>query len=74
MVAISCRRSYRSDWLSTAARTKGTTVKEDEQAIRKWFDDWMTATKKGDLELARSLIAEKCQQTLELYENWAFPN
>jgi proteasome accessory factor C len=22
---------------------------------------------------ARSLIAEKCQQTLELYENWAFP-
>ena len=23
---------------------------------------------------ARSLIAEKCQQTLELYENWAFPN
>jgi proteasome accessory factor C len=23
---------------------------------------------------ARSLIAEKCQKTLELYENWAFPN
>ena len=23
---------------------------------------------------ARSLIAEKCQQTLELYENWVFPN
>jgi proteasome accessory factor C len=23
---------------------------------------------------ARSLIAEKCQQTLELYENWTFPN
>jgi len=23
---------------------------------------------------ARLLIAEKCQQTLELYENWAFPN
>jgi proteasome accessory factor C len=23
---------------------------------------------------ARSLIAEKCRQTLELYENWAFPN
>ncbi len=38
--------------------TKATTVKEDEQAIRKWFDDWMTATKKGDLELARSLIAD----------------
>jgi proteasome accessory factor C len=23
---------------------------------------------------ARSLIAQKCQQSLELYENWAFPN
>ena len=23
---------------------------------------------------ARTLIAEKCQQTLELYENWPFPN
>jgi hypothetical protein len=39
--------------------TQVTTVKEDEQAIRKWFDDWMTATKEGDLELARSLIADE---------------
>ena len=31
---------------------------QDEQAIRKWFDDWMTATKEGDLELARKLIAD----------------
>tara|TARA_R110002072_G_scaffold302615_1_gene486802 strand:- start:71868 stop:72482 length:615 start_codon:yes stop_codon:yes gene_type:complete len=38
--------------------TKGTTVNQDENAIRKWFDDWMTATKEGDLELARSLIAD----------------
>jgi uncharacterized protein (TIGR02246 family) len=38
--------------------TKGTTVNEDEKAIRKWFDDLMTATKEGDLELARSLIAD----------------
>ena len=38
--------------------TKGPTVKEEEKAIRKWFDDWMTATKEGDLELAKSLIAD----------------
>ena len=29
-----------------------------EQAIRRWFDDWMKATKVGDLELARKLIAD----------------
>lgn len=33
-------------------------MNQDENAIRKWFDDWMTATKEGDLELARSLIAD----------------
>ena len=33
-------------------------MNQDEQAIRKWFDDWMTATKDGDLELAESLIAD----------------
>lgn len=38
--------------------TGGITVDQDEKAIRKWFDDWMTATKEGDLELARSLIAD----------------
>ena len=30
----------------------------DEKDIRKWFDDWMTSTKKGDLKLAKSLIAD----------------
>jgi len=31
---------------------------QDEQTIRRWFDDWMRATKEGDLELARNLIAD----------------
>ncbi len=30
----------------------------DEQAIRKWFEGWMKSTKEGDLQLARSLIAD----------------
>ena len=33
-------------------------MNQDEQAIRNWFDDWMKATKEGDLELARTLIAD----------------
>ena len=33
-------------------------MKQDEQALRHWFDDWMKATKEGDLELARTLIAD----------------
>lgn len=35
-----------------------TKVDQDDKAIRKWFEDWMTATKEGDLELAKSLIAD----------------
>lgn len=31
---------------------------QDEQSIRRWFDDWMKATKDGDLELARRSIAD----------------
>lgn len=31
---------------------------QDEKDIRKWFDDWMTSTEEGDLELAKSLIAD----------------
>jgi uncharacterized protein (TIGR02246 family) len=34
------------------------TVSEDEETIRNWFDDWITATKDGDLDLAKSLIAD----------------
>ena len=30
----------------------------DEKTIRKWYEDWMTATKEGDLALAKSLIAD----------------
>ena len=30
----------------------------DEHAIRQWFERWMKATKEGDLQLARSLIAD----------------
>ena len=33
-------------------------MKKDEQAIRQWFERWMKATKEGDLQLARSLIAD----------------
>ena len=35
-----------------------TQMNRDEETIRRWFDDWMKATKAGDLELARSLIAD----------------
>jgi uncharacterized protein (TIGR02246 family) len=37
---------------------EGTEMDEDEQLIRKWFFDWMHATKEGDLELAKSLVAD----------------
>ena len=33
-------------------------MKKDEQAIRQWFERWMKATKEGDLQLARGLIAD----------------
>lgn len=33
-------------------------MNNDKEAIRQWFDRWMTATKDGDLQLARSLIAD----------------
>lgn len=33
-------------------------MEKDEQAIRQWFESWMKATREGDLELARSLIAD----------------
>ena len=33
-------------------------MSRDEQRIRKWFDDWMTATKQGDVDLVNTLIAD----------------
>lgn len=33
-------------------------MKKDEQGVRQWFERWMKATKEGDLQLARSLIAD----------------
>ena len=33
-------------------------MKKDEQSIRLWFESWMKATKEGDPQLARSLIAD----------------
>jgi uncharacterized protein (TIGR02246 family) len=33
-------------------------VKNDEESIRQWFEQWMKATKEGDLQLAKSLIAD----------------
>ena len=31
---------------------------QDEETVRRWFEDWMRATKEGDLALAKSLIAD----------------
>lgn len=33
-------------------------MEKDEQAVRRWFDRWMKATREGDLGLAKSLIAD----------------
>ncbi|MFC1529490.1 YybH family protein [Gemmatimonadota bacterium] len=33
-------------------------MKNDEQSIRQWFESWMKATREGDLQLARGLIAD----------------
>ena len=33
-------------------------MSQDEQAIRKWYDDWIKSTKVGDLDLALSLVAD----------------
>jgi len=46
--------------IGCAAQTeKGNVLmKSDEQAIREWFESWMKATKEGDLQLAKSLIAD----------------
>ena len=50
-------------------------------SVNSFSQDWllrnaMSTLASVEVELplsARSLIAEKCQQSLELYENWAFP-
>ena len=56
---------------------------EGEQVtVNSFSQDWllrnaMSTLASVEVQLplsARSLIAEKCGQTLELYENWAFPN
>lgn len=31
---------------------------QDERAIRQWFDTWLRATREGELELMRTLIAD----------------
>lgn len=36
-----------------------TLMEEAELEIRRWFDSWIEATTNGDLELARSLIADE---------------
>ena len=41
-----------------APREKGVLISNDEQAIRQWFERWMKAATEGDLQLARSLIAD----------------
>jgi uncharacterized protein (TIGR02246 family) len=46
--------------MGCAAQTESgdAVVKKDEQAIRQWFERWMEATKEGELQLARTLIAD----------------
>lgn len=54
----------------------------EEVTVISFSQDWllrnaMSTLASVEVQLpvsARSLISEKCQQTLELYENWVFPN
>jgi proteasome accessory factor C len=54
----------------------------EQVTVNSFSQDWLLRNAVSTLAsvevelpvLARSLIAEKCQQTLELYENWVFPN
>jgi proteasome accessory factor C len=54
----------------------------EQVTVNSFSQDWLLRSAVSTLAsvevqlpvTARSLIAEKCQQTLELYENWAFPN
>ena len=54
----------------------------EQVTVNSFSQDWLlrnavSTLASVEVELpvsARSLIAEKCQQTLELYENWVFPN
>lgn len=40
------------------AAQMNSTRADDEQAIRKWFETWKTATNEGDLSTVHSLIAD----------------
>jgi proteasome accessory factor C len=54
----------------------------EEITVNSFSQDWLLRNAVSTLASvevqlpvsARTLIAEKCQQTLELYENWPFPN
>lgn len=54
----------------------------EEVTVNSFSQDWLLRNAMSTLASvevrlpvsARSLISEKCQQTLELYENWVFPN
>jgi proteasome accessory factor C len=54
----------------------------EEITVNSFSQDWLLRNAMSTLASvevrlpvsARSLISEKCQQTLELYENWVFPN
>lgn len=54
----------------------------EEVTVNSFSQDWLLRNAVSTLASvevqlpvsARTLIAEKCQQTLELYENWPFPN
>ena len=38
--------------------TKENSMTDDEQSIRSWYGEWLRATTEGDLDLARTLIAD----------------
>jgi len=58
------------------------TTSGEQITVNSFSQDWllrnaMSTLASVEVQLpisARSLIAQKCQQSLELYENWAFPN
>jgi proteasome accessory factor C len=55
---------------------------EEKATVKSFSQDWLLRNALSTLASvevqlpvsARSLIAQKCQQTLELYENWPIPN
>jgi proteasome accessory factor C len=78
---ISSRFRTSSERFRSTYKPRETTSGE-QITVNSFSQDWllrnaMSTLASVEVQLpisARSLIAQKCQQSLELYENWAFPN